>query len=619
MSTSCSDASAPKGPGAPATLLVVAGNGQAATVATTLPDPVVLRVVDAESRGVPNVSIRFDVSSTNGQVSVPAAVSNDSGIVRVAWTLGSTAGEQGFAASLTSAAAIATTIRATAHPGPAIRLQMAGTIPATVRNAEAVAGEIRVVTLDSHGNVAPTPNLPVTASLAANESSLRRELRGSTTANTDATGTAVFSGLMVVGDTGSVSLSFQATSLAPVGATLRVIPGAPVRFEALSPASIAASVTQRGPDLNVRVADVSGNPVPGVRVSFTYAAGNASTTLETNANGMASFAQWTLPNKPGVYLIVASVASLPDIVFSVTATSGSPATIVLAGAADFSGNAGDIGPGLQTRVTDALGNPAVGVPVTFTVTPGVRLGEVATDASGLATLSTWRFPSSPASYVVSASAAGTNSVEFRLTVRRGPASRLELIAPPSGPARVGFLNSIGFRVTDLGGNVVPDVPVEFAVISGPASVSPSVVMSTAYGIVYTTISVGTTVGTITIRARLPSGVAADHTFVSESAGFYALTWTPTEPSVPVSSPFAVTIRAVDHYGNGVPSTFIGTWPTAIEGTSLVPPQMATQLVTTDANGYATLRGTTSNQPGVHVWSLNVVGRGVYPFKIRVTP
>ena len=68
------------GPGAPASLEVVAGAGQAADVGTLLPVPPSVRVRDAESRPVPGVTIRYSVVSGGGTITGDSARTNANGV-----------------------------------------------------------------------------------------------------------------------------------------------------------------------------------------------------------------------------------------------------------------------------------------------------------------------------------------------------------------------------------------------------------------------------------------------------------------------------------------------------------------------------------------------------------
>ena len=81
-------------PGAPVQVSVVSGSGQAATMGTLLPVPLVAKVSDAHGNGVPGVAVSFVVTAGSGTL-VPSSVTTDaSGQGSTAWALGPEAGQQ---------------------------------------------------------------------------------------------------------------------------------------------------------------------------------------------------------------------------------------------------------------------------------------------------------------------------------------------------------------------------------------------------------------------------------------------------------------------------------------------------------------------------------------------
>jgi|SRR5690242_20268843 len=74
-------------PGPPAAIQVVAGDEQIGTVGTELASPLVIRVVDASGRAVPNQAVRFGVAAGHGTIS-GVDVTTDSGTASARWILG---------------------------------------------------------------------------------------------------------------------------------------------------------------------------------------------------------------------------------------------------------------------------------------------------------------------------------------------------------------------------------------------------------------------------------------------------------------------------------------------------------------------------------------------------
>lgn len=119
------------------------------------------------------------------------------------------------------------------------------------------------------------------------------------------------------------------------GNTLSVVVAAlpPVSFSATGTAGPAASIViASGNDQSaplgstiyghaVRVLDLHGNGVPGVRVTFAVASGSGSTEEPqlTNAAGVATGLGWTLGPQPGTQQLTASVPNVAAVAFSATA------------------------------------------------------------------------------------------------------------------------------------------------------------------------------------------------------------------------------------------------------------------------------------------------------------
>jgi hypothetical protein len=77
----------------PTTLTMNGGNGQTATVGTTVPIAPSVKVTDAFGNGIPNIGVTFFVSGGGGSVTGPNPLTNAAGIATVgSWTLGTVAG-----------------------------------------------------------------------------------------------------------------------------------------------------------------------------------------------------------------------------------------------------------------------------------------------------------------------------------------------------------------------------------------------------------------------------------------------------------------------------------------------------------------------------------------------
>ena len=74
--------------GPPAALLIVSGQAKTAVVGTELPQPLQVRVVDAEGNPVPGQIVNFRVTSGGGTVFAGASITSENGEARERWTLG---------------------------------------------------------------------------------------------------------------------------------------------------------------------------------------------------------------------------------------------------------------------------------------------------------------------------------------------------------------------------------------------------------------------------------------------------------------------------------------------------------------------------------------------------
>lgn len=78
----------------PATLEIVGGNDQSATVGTKLPAAIIVRVSDSRKEGIVGVNVTFEVTLGEGTLSGTTVKTASDGTAQVDWTLGPEAGAQ---------------------------------------------------------------------------------------------------------------------------------------------------------------------------------------------------------------------------------------------------------------------------------------------------------------------------------------------------------------------------------------------------------------------------------------------------------------------------------------------------------------------------------------------
>ncbi|HET9467632.1 MAG TPA: Ig-like domain-containing protein, partial [Vicinamibacterales bacterium] len=133
---------------------------------------------------------------------------------------------------------------------------------------------------------------------------------------------------------------------------------------------------------------------------------------------------------------------------------------------------------LAVKVSDAQGIPVPNALVRFTIPLGggsLSASADTTDAQGTASV-TWTLGESAGAARADARVAGVLvPAVFNATVKAGPASSMQRISNPPGQSAAGFelADSIDIRLTDRFGNPVAGTPVNFAVLNGGGSISPT--------------------------------------------------------------------------------------------------------------------------------------------------
>jgi hypothetical protein len=246
---------------------------------------------------------------------------------------------------------------------------------------------------------------------------------GSSTAATNASGVAS-AGTWTLGATagqqsvtasagGSLTVQFTATAQARAAAAVTAV-SAPTQ-NGVSGIAVAEAPA-------VRVNDQTGAPLAGVSVTFAVTSGGgaiATTTATTGANGQASSGTWTLGAAAGPNTVTATVAGLAPVAFNATGAARAATTVTAQSATTQTGAAGAaVAAPPSVRVNDQTGAPMAGVAVTFAVTAGGGVlvgGSATTNASGIATVTSWTLGAAAGTNTVTATVAGLTPVTFTAT------------------------------------------------------------------------------------------------------------------------------------------------------------------------------------------------------------
>ncbi|HEU5183497.1 MAG TPA: Ig-like domain-containing protein [Gemmatimonadaceae bacterium] len=353
-------------PAAASQLLALAGNGQTGALGQVLPESLAVRVADQYGNGVAGIAVTWTVGDPSGSIVARAAMSDDKGVAKAAWTLGARL-DVPHVVTATVAGLSATTFTATA------------TVPATAR-LERVAGD----TQRAPAGTALPESLAVRLTLASGAPIQGGLIQWTVTAGGGTLGPAT----SVTDATGVAKTGWVlGTAIAANEATAEVAGLPPVSFAAQTTADSPAVIEKAGGDnqhgvpgqfaldsLIVLVRDRYGNPVPEAVVAFATTRGNgtvASATANTDASGRAA-TRFTLGQTGTENEVMASVGSASPATFSIVGTPGADWALSVVAGVSWTRAAGSWIPGLQVRLTDGSGRGLEGASVVWSATDSGR-------------------------------------------------------------------------------------------------------------------------------------------------------------------------------------------------------------------------------------------------------
>ncbi|WP_170123777.1 Ig-like domain-containing protein [Mangrovibacter plantisponsor] len=433
-------------------------------------------VTDASGNPVPGMTVTF--SASNGATIPPSADTDASGVATV--TLSNTlSGATVVTASINSSSQDVTT---TFVPDDTTAVIVSGALVVTKDGAKADGtdtNEVKATVTDASGNLVPG----VTVNFSANNGAAIPP-----SADTDASGVATVTltntaaGTTVVTATINGSSQNVTTTFVPDDTTAEIIDGALVvtRDNAVANGTATNQV-------KATVTDASGNPVPGLTVTFgADNSGSIQPSADTDASGVATV---TLTNtKSGATVVTASINSSSQNVTTTFKADDTTAEIIDGALVVTDDNAvadGSATNAVKATVTDASGNPVPGMTVTFSAGNGATIPPSAdTDASGVATVTLTNTTSGAT--VVTAS---INSSSQDVTTTFVPDDTTATITDTDFTVASGALannadsNALNAIVKDANGNVVPGVDVTFSVTSGAATPATQTFPTNSSGVV----------------------------------------------------------------------------------------------------------------------------------------
>ena len=490
--------------GSAANIALHAGNGQTATVGSNVAIAPAVRVTDQYGNTVAGTVVTFNAvtagssianASTSG-TTLPVTT-NAAGIAQLnSWTLGNTAGTYtltGAAAGLTGSP-VNFTATATAAAGSALAFT---TSPSSSASSGVPLAQQPVIQLrDNFGNPVAISGVVIAASITSGNGSL-----SGSTATTNSSGTATFSGLTITGQVGNFSLQFGAAGYSSLAFGPIAVSAGPAAGMSLSAGNNQTAPVNTNVPIPpaVIVHDSFGNPVPAVVVTFSAVTGNGSSvsngtttassvTVATNAAGIATLAAWKLGTVAQAYLMTGSVSGLSGspVNFSGTATPGPQSTFAIVagqGQTAAAGTAVPVAP--SVRVLDANGNGVAGSTVNFATVPLSTVSDgsttsdalsLTTDANGFATLASWTLGNTAQPYNINVTVNGLGgTLQFNATATAGAGSALGFTQQPSasGSSGVALASQPIVQIRDSFGNPVSTggVVITASITSGSGTLS----------------------------------------------------------------------------------------------------------------------------------------------------
>ena len=273
--------------------------------------------------------------------------------------------------------------------------------------------------------------------------------------------------------------------------------------------------------LVVRARNEKGEPVPGVRLSWSVLSGGgdiAAAPTETNDQGEAeaSFRLGNVLGSQAAQAFAFETDALP-VRFDATATPAPASTLTLLTGDGQSGVAGTALPQeIAIRLNDAFGNVVPGTSVSFVVTSGGGATNVPSAVSDNAGVVRFRWTLGPVAGTQSVSAVifGVTPLVIEAIARAASPSNIVVQSGAGQSALPGaqLPEALVARVEDQYGNPISNVIVTWTPVgSGAGSVSPPTSQSNAEGDASTVWTLGPSGGAKEVRATA-SGITAPAVF-----------------------------------------------------------------------------------------------------------
>jgi adhesin/invasin len=583
------------------------------TAGATITPAVVVRASDAYANPVSGVAINLSAQGGSGALSgTTVATTNSSGSAAFSNLTINRTGLYTLTASDGLRFGNSGTFTVTAAGAASITVVAGNNQSAAI--GAAYASELKAGVQDSLGNSIPGVQVIFTAPASGPSVTFL----GPSSVTTDISGVA---GVTVAANTQPGAFQVNATvagAAGPAVFNLANIAGAASRLAFVQePVDSIAGVTLT-PPVTVRIVDSQGNNVSQADVPVTLALNpvqgrfrglSGTVTEPTSTAGAATFSDLRVTTA-GRYQFVATAPSLGSAESStffisagptsgIRATSGTPQSTAIYGPFPIL---------LRAVVTDSLGNPVVGVPVSFTA-PGsgasaaLSAPSAETDSAGAATVAATA-NGVVGSYPVNASVAGVSSpAAFSLTNVASAGANLVFTQHPADAAAGALISPVVLRLTDTGGNPAGGITVALTAQGGGGVLSGATpeVTDAAGFVTFSNLSIDKT-GTYSLQATDGVRFTTSNSFVVSAGAASSITVVAgSGQSATVGSSYPSLLKASvqDPLGNGVPGvTVVFTAPAT--GPSITFSGLGTSgplSATTDNTGVASASVIANSQVG----------------------
>ncbi len=294
----------------PAALVKSAGDEQVGLVNEPLPDSLAVTVQDAQGQPLPGVAVHWAVTG-GGSVSRSQVVSGADGRAAVVRRLGDVVGVATTTATVDELSPVGFT--STAQAGAVSNLSVATQPSDAAVTGVPLARQPVIQAEDGTGQ-------PAGAGVAVAVSVDGATLSGDTEIETDETGVARFTDLVLTGAEGSYTLTFSASGFVSAQSSPVALAAEPVETDRLAIATQPSADAENGVAFAqqpaVRAENANGDPLGAgidVTASATGATLSGTVTVATDAGGVATFTDLALTGPSGSYALTFSAADFASV------------------------------------------------------------------------------------------------------------------------------------------------------------------------------------------------------------------------------------------------------------------------------------------------------------------